>query len=125
MSVVRRSQPDIGSSSRNRFQIDGRVVQARGVRLALDPSIAGLESSLLRPLLAVVNFLPDKSGRDDRGRRLPTAQSDRNVLGESWGTPEFRRSVQYWTARVPQTASFLFQFAEKSFRCKRLPNVTW
>ena len=39
MSVVRRSQPDIGSSSRNRFQIDGDVVQARGVRLALDPSI--------------------------------------------------------------------------------------
>ena len=41
MSVVRRSQPDIGSSSSslNRFQIDGDVVQARGVRLALDPSI--------------------------------------------------------------------------------------
>ena len=87
MSVVRRSQPDIGSSSSlNRFQIDGDVVQARGVRLALDPSIAGLESSLLRPLLAVVNFLPDKSGRDDRGRRLPTAQSDRNVLGEPGDT---------------------------------------
>jgi hypothetical protein len=40
VSVVRRSQPDIGSSSSlNRFQIDGDVVQARGVRLALDPSI--------------------------------------------------------------------------------------
>jgi len=87
VSVVRRSQPDIGSSSRNRFQRDGRVVQARGVRLALDPSIVALESSLLRPFLAAVNFQPDKSGQDDRGRRLPTAQSDRNVLGEPEGHP--------------------------------------
>jgi hypothetical protein len=86
VSVVRRSQPDIGSSSRNRFQIDGDVVQARGVRLALDPSIAALESSLLGPLLAAVNLQPD-TGQDDRGRRLPTAQSDRNVLGESGGHP--------------------------------------
>jgi hypothetical protein len=42
VSVVRRSQPDIGGSSWNRFQIDGRVAQARGVRLALDPSLPGL-----------------------------------------------------------------------------------
>ena len=35
---------------------------------------------------------------------------------------EPERSVQHWTAGVPQTASPLSQFAEESFGCKRMPN---
>jgi len=52
----------------------------------LDPSVAGLESSPLRPLLGAASILPDKSVRDDPGWRLRTAQSDQNALGEAWGS---------------------------------------
>ena len=102
VSVDYRPQPHIGISfrylRRNRFRIGDPVGAGSGVRLLLDPPIAGLESSLLRPLLAAVSFLPDKSGWDDPGRCLRTAQSDRNILCEL-GVPGYKfapeRSVQY------------------------------
>jgi hypothetical protein len=61
--------------------------RGRGVRLALDPSLPGLHLRCFDLSMTAVNFQPDKSGQDDRGRRLPTAQSDRNVLGEPEGHP--------------------------------------
>jgi len=53
------------------------LAQARGVCLTLDPSIAELESSLLRPLLGTASIQPDKSG----GMTLAGGYERRRVSG--------------------------------------------